>query len=401
MKLLKILLIAAATLIIASVLALAPSDDSWDYGYEDAYADEMEAELMAYEAEMEAEPSPEEMALARQRMAAYQQDLVKENGKLVKHTPQMQRYQQSPEPKGNIRMIPLQDPKSGQVLAYMPFPGSWQMLPSGILQGPGGARIGTRAGKYSGQNISIDQAIQMDIVPLCRQLNIRIDRIVDLPRIAQKDRQEGAKYWSYAPSQDFYSAKGIETTNLNDGTRGFTVLHHVVKRSQYAMAAGYNMHILNTQPQYFEQHKEVMLYALENKQTNDQAIAAYNAADQQRASRSDAQFRQRMAAQEAAFQAGQAQYNSGKSVGDIYHEMYQNTSKMRDEGHSKSVNGIWERNAYTNPYSGQTVDLSQNYKYYYMNQFGKVIGTNDEFYNPQRDPNVNNQEWRRVPNRGN
>ena len=56
---------------------------------------------------------------------------------------------------------------------------------------------------------------------------------------------------------------------------------------------------------------------------------------------------------------------------------------MNDEGHSKAVNGVHERNAMVNPYTGQQINLSNNYKYYYMNQFGQYFGTNDEFYSPE------------------
>ena len=31
-----------------------------------------------------------------------------------------------------------------------------------------------------------------------------------------------------------------------------------------------------------------------------------------------------------------------------------------------------------------------------MNSFGQYIGTNDEFYQPNADPNINNTEWKPI-----
>jgi hypothetical protein len=88
--------------------------------------------------------------------------------------------------------------------------------------------------------------------------------------------------------------------------------------------------------------------------------------------------------------------STSNSVSDTYQDMYRNINGMRDAGHKKSVDGIWEQSPYTNPYNGQSMNLSNQYKYYYINQAGQTFGTNNPNFNPAQHPQMSQHNWRRM-----
>ena len=105
-----------------------------------------------------------------------------------------------------------------------------------------------------------------------------------------------------------------------------------------------------------------------------------------------------MAANQRSFDGWQKAQKDLSSVNDIYYEGWKSRSASEDVIRRKEIDGIWERETVSNPFYGEERQIESGYKYYYMNQFGEYFGTNDEFYDPARDPNRNNMEWRKVNN---
>ena len=299
----------------------------------------------------------------------------------------------------NVTMHPMMDKQKGMVSCYVPLPSSWKVGPM-AWTGPNDTRVEMRqGGMFTSQQrnlYSIDQVIQADMIPKLRQGGLRIDNIVDLPAVAQKDRQSYAQYWKFAPTQDLHQAKGIEMTEISTGKRGLIIVHFTFSRSQFGSFSNYYSHVLVTNPTGYEAGKSALLYALINTQSNPQYIAAHNQREQSRAQMSSRAHQNKMAANQRHFDGMQKAQQTLSEVGDIYHQTWQNTNRISDRMQEKTVDGIWEQNAAVNPYTNQQVKLPSGYKYYYMNQFGQWIGSNDEFYNPATDPQVNNYQWRQV-----
>jgi hypothetical protein len=294
------------------------------------------------------------------------------------------------------------DPQTGMVSSYMPLPASWRVAPDKWTS-PGRSEVTLRKGIQLNASVnSIDQVIQQIIIPAFRQDGVRADKVVDLPAVRQADQKEQDGYFSYGNAQNFVQAKGIELTQTSTGNKAFIVVHFLVKRNQYHQIPSYWFHVLGAGAGgSFEKDKDALIYALANFKMNPQWVAAHNRQVQGQLASNDARFQQKQKENWDHFNRMQDINRTNSSVGDIYHDMYKNTSAMKDRGQERAVNGIHERNAMVNPYSGEQINLGNNYKYYYMNQFGQYFGTNDEFYNPERDPNVNHQEWRKVQYRGN
>jgi len=292
-------------------------------------------------------------------------------------------------------MHPNHDSQTGMVSGYYPLPSSWKLTPQKWI-GPYNTEVLTRTSQGNQPTFqSIDQVIQQLYVSGLQSSGTRVNRIIDLPRIANNDARVYKQFWKYAPTQDNHAAKGIEITQASTGYKGIIIVHFLYSASQLGSFSYQYSHVLTTTSDKYEVVKNQLIYALENSKTNPQWIAQHNQREQMRASQSDMAFQQRMRANQRNFDASQEQYRSGNSVSDIIHDGYMNRSRMQDEGHSKSINGISEQESMVNPYTGQNVLLDSGYKYYYMNQFGEYFGTNDEFYNPNSDQNLN-MEYRRV-----
>ena len=298
-----------------------------------------------------------------------------------------------------VTMHPIMDQQKGMVSCYVPLPNSWKVSPM-AWTGPHETRVEVRKGAMSTSPqlvfSSVDQVIQADLLHKLRQSGLRIDNIINLPEVARRDYQAYAQYWKFAPTQDIHEARGIEMTEISSGKRALIVVHFMLSRSQFGSISNYYSHVLVCKSSGYKEAKAALLYALLNTRSNPQYIAAHNQKEQQRARMSSTAHQNRMANNQRHFEGMQRAQKTLNEVGDIYHQTWQNTNRVSDRIQEKTVDGIWEREAKINPYSGQQVKVPSGYKYYYTNQFGEWIGSNDEFYNPAMDPNVNSYQWKAV-----
>jgi len=297
----------------------------------------------------------------------------------------------------NIKYFPIYNPQFGMVSRYVPLPAHWSVEDYWTTP------TGSKAGFIKGGPVnftSIDQVINQVFMPNY-QHKIQIVRMEDLPQIARADLQEQEGYYSYMPAQNHTQAKGIEYVDKGTGNKGYFILHFVVKTSQMGRYAYHWGHNLYATGNTFAQDKKAFVYALANAKINPEYLAAYNRKEAGQLAANDAAFQRKMAARRQSFNSAMAASRTNSEISDIYQETWKNTSRMNDRGHNSEINAIHERNTMINPYTGTTTNIESGYKYYYVNQFGQYFGTNDEFYNPERDPNVNHQEWKKMQYQGN
>lgn len=303
---------------------------------------------------------------------------------------------------GKVVMHPIHDAKAGMESGRIPLPAAWK-LQSNAWIAPGGGQVQTqRGGSFMSdqrQVNSIDQIIREDLLPRLQQRGYEVLGTSDLPAIALKDQRMYAQYWKVMPSEEHHAAKAIDYRNSN-GDLGLVVVHFILSRSQYGNFANYYMHVMETKAARFQQTKRELLYGLVNMESNPQYIAAHNQREQQKSQASWSAHNSRMQANQRSFDSFQETQRTLSEVGDIYHEGYMNRSRMNDAGHERTIDGIRGEQAGVNPYGGEPVKVESGYKYYYMNQYGEYIGSNDEFYNPAMDPRVNNQQWQQVQGTG-
>jgi hypothetical protein len=383
----------SVAIIISLFTACGPSYDDYyaeDYYYEDAamYA-EMYEDLTDEEiAELQAQ-----MGEARPQQTAYNQ----QSGGYASQRKAAFRFGNNGGD-GKVEMRPLIDSKTGRVSAYAPLPKNWKL--GAKWESPGGSQVEYRyGGTASAQQRpinSIDQLLQQYLLPEFRKTGAQIDNIIDLPGIARNNERNYSRYWQAMPSQTIHQVKGIEVTDPNNGDKGLVIVNLMITQSQYGSFNNYSSNVMSAKANHYEQDKKTLIYALENMQLDDQAVAAHNQREQQKSGASWAAHNQRMRQKEANFNSWQQTQKTLSEINDISYEGYMNRSRMNDAGHQKTINGIWEQNTATNPYNGQQMNTSIHYKYNFVNQNGQVFGTNNPNYNPALDPNMNHMNWRKT-----
>ncbi len=303
-----------------------------------------------------------------------------------------------PAPAGKMVMHTLRDPATGMESAYVPLPANWNTKGNAWV-GPENSRIEARpGGSFSSQQRNlyhIDQVIQQDLMPQLRNYGAQINGVIDLPQIAMNDKMTFARYWKVSPSQDMHQVKGIELTDPKSGEKGLVVVHFTYSQSQYGNFAHYYMHLLTAKSNRYAKDKHAAIYALAKIRVSDQSVARHNQKEQQKSQASWAAHNNKMRANQRNFDGWQKAQADLSSISDISYEGWKSRNASSDRMQEKAVDGIWEQESVTDTY-GQQRKVESGYKYYYINGSGQYFGTNDEFYNPAQDPNMNHMEWKKV-----
>lgn len=64
--------------------------------------------------------------------------------------------------------------------------------------------------------------------------------------------------------------------------------------------------------------------------------------------------------------------------------------------HDKTIDSIRGEQSMRDPNTGQTYKVESGSDQYWKNDQGEYIKSDDKFYNPNRDPNVNKQDWNEM-----
>lgn len=115
--------------------------------------------------------------------------------------------------------------------------------------------------------------------------------------------------------------------------------------------------------------------------------------DYQRSSTSQMQHNQNMANQRAIAEAGTIRHRENMDALDQSMNSFRERQKIQDQGHENRINAIHERTTVTDPNTGESYQVEAGSKQYWGNGMGEYIRSDDLFYNPNMDPNLNNQNW--------
>ncbi|MGD1891727.1 MAG: hypothetical protein ACFB15_14200 [Cyclobacteriaceae bacterium] len=136
-------------------------------------------------------------------------------------------------------------------------------------------------------------------------------------------------------------------------------------------------------------------------QINQRVMQQIQVQGQQRLAQSAAAHRQRMANNQAAFNAHQQNMQSMSQVQDASYNSYMNN--LRNSGsynssgsdyssHNAFIDQMHERSTFNDPYSGQEMHLDGQYDYNYTNGLGDYYRTDD----PSFDPNSLQGDWQQI-----
>lgn len=373
--------------------AACNNGQNMEYGFEDnsyldeAYFESMEAERWAEEGEDIYPSAPMPQAeMNFNQVPRYQNQAAQGR--------RMSQQQQG----GSLKMMSSVNPQNGKVECYIPLPSGWRVDYT-TWTGPNGQSVkflGTRS--YDSQQKqfrNIEDLIEREIKPQMLS-NFRLDRVIPLKEVAMKDAEIQAKYYKYMPSNDMSSAAGLEATNMDNGDKAFLVVHFRMSQNQIGTTYGYRLRLLECKARDFESSKAIVINALSRYQANDQMIAMINQQQKAQLAANDRAFQRKMKNRWDNFNAGQRTAKTYSDMLDNSFNSYMDRSKANDIGHSRGVDAILGQETTTNPFDGREVNMESGFDHYFMNTWGEYIGTNDNFYDPNMDPNKNNQEWERV-----
>ncbi len=299
----------------------------------------------------------------------------------------------------NVVMHEIKNPQNGMVIAHIPLPSYWKMASNGF-EGPGGAKVTEHQGatiNIQQTGISdVDQLIEYQITPNLKNANIKILNSFDIPSITENDQQVGQQYWTPFPVQKYHQTRGMKMKSP-DGETGLMIFHFTKTISNYGSFATYYTHFVDTDEHHYDQVKQEIIYGLSHMKPTPQAVAAFNQKEQQRSNVAYANHRSRMKSNQDHFNAMNKIHNDTYNhINDLSMESFRRRSEMTDRMQDKAVDMTLERNAMIDPGSGNTVKVEGHYKYYFINNDGRYIGTDDAFYNPANDPNIGHMGWRKL-----
>ena len=309
---------------------------------------------------------------------------------------------------------------SGTVIVSMPFPSSWN-IPNAVRQGepsitgPNGLKVTDFAAKsfmdnydpslqqvyyQSGQRLrgmpGIEQLIQEDFVPQMAERGYQLANFYEIPEVSKIDKWYSDQLYKAMPSRTEIAAIGTDWKS-EDGRPYFLLIHLNASTSQTMQTWYYMSSGLEASPEYFERAKKQYIFALANARYNLEPIAAYNQQEAQRVGQSWAAHNQRMARNQAAFEASQrAHVNKTAAINDAIRSGWRERNASSDRMQEQTIDGIYERTNVVDPATGQGYKVESGANQYWMNSNGEYIGTQRPDYNPNLDEAMNEQRWREL-----
>lgn len=320
-------------------------------------------------------------------------------------------------------MVQYKDNK-GQLLAEAPYPASWKMMqrrqqsdPS--MVGPHNIKVteypihnfmytndpqlqqvyyqtGTKLRAMPG----VEQVIKQDIEPQGDQQGLQLIKYYEIPEVSKIDKWYSDQLYKAVPGNSEVKAIGTDWKTA-DGTPYFLLVRINVSttfntQSWYYMNTG-----LLADKDYFEQAKKQLIFGLANTRYALEPIMAYNQSEAQKAGQSWAAFNQRMAQNQANFEAQQREHiNRTEAINNAIMSGYRERDAASDRQQERTIDAIYERENTVNTTTGQKYKVEGYHNQYWMNSNGDYISSDRYDYNPNLDDNMNNQKWEELKKTG-
>ncbi len=308
----------------------------------------------------------------------------------------------------------------GVVAATIPFPSSWKLMAANSnggpsITGPNGINITdfplqsfmynynrnlqeaySRGGQQMREMPGVEQLIQQDIIPWAQNKGMQYVKYYEIPEISKMDFWYSEQLFKAMPSRPDVAAFGTEW-KTSEGNPYFLLLHINVSTSQAMQNWYYTASGLEADPAHFEAAKKQYIFSLANMRYNLQPIMTYNQQEAQRVGQSWAQHNQRMAQNQANFEASQRAFvNKSSAINDAIMSGWRDRNAASDKQQEQTIDNIYERSNVQDPGTGQKYKVAAGSNQYWMNSNGEYIGTQQSTYDPNLDNNMNEQRWREL-----
>jgi hypothetical protein len=316
-------------------------------------------------------------------------------------------------------MLPFRD-EQGTLLVEMPFPSTWQ-LATNIKQGeptvigPNGIKIIDFPAQFftytsdprmqqtyraAGQPLrampGVEQIVQQDIAPWAATQGLKLVRHYEIPEISRVDRWYNDQMFKTVPTQVRVQAIGIDWVTPKED-HYFMVMHLTVGDSAVLQTWYYNCSGLQAQKAHFEAAKKHLIFGLANARYNLKPILAYNQKEAEKAGKSWAAHNERMARNQANFEATQRAFvNRSTAAHDTLMSKWNERNAAGDKAHEQFVDTITERTKVVEPSSDNRYKVESGYNHYWMNSDGKYLSTDKQDYDPNLDKSLSHQKWQEL-----
>lgn len=314
-------------------------------------------------------------------------------------------------------MRPIMSPDYPEPIARVPLPANWKLdtepapgEPS--LVGPGGVkgydtpfkafsfpmdklmRQVYRQNRQKKRRFpSMEKLIEQDFVPEAKKQGKRLIGTQDLPELAKYDERYNSQLYQAVPTKKRFLAVATEWEDEHEEP-SLVVIRVYVGQGSGVQNWSYFSHTLEASRGAYEKAKEDLLYALVNTEHNREFIASYNQKEKQKSDEFWRKHRRRMNANQRNFEAQQRAFRErSDATNDAIMQGWRDRNAASDRMHDKTIDSIREEQNVRDPDTGQTYKVEAGSDQYWKNNQGEYIKSDDKFYNPNRDPNVNKQDW--------
>jgi hypothetical protein len=251
----------------------------------------------------------------------------------------------------------------------------------------------------SGQQVrdfpGVEQVIQQDLIPVCRNQGLSFIKFYELPDVSRIEKWYSDQLYQAVPNDRKTFAIGTDWQTA-DGNPYFLLVHFSISTTEQLRMWSYFVSSLEADKDVFEKAKKQLLFSISNVRYELEPIMAYNRSEAEKAGRSWAQFNARMAQNQANFEASQrAHINKTNAINDAIMSGWRERNAASDRMQEQRIDGIYERTNVVDE-SGQKYKVESGYNQYWMNNDGEYISTDKVDYNPNLDDNMNNQKWQEL-----
>lgn len=240
---------------------------------------------------------------------------------------------------------------------------------------------------------SMKQVIEEDFEPNAKEQGKHLVRTYELPELAKYDERFRSQLYEFFPSRKQFKAVATEWENAKQEP-SLVVIRLSILNGQGVQNWGYFAHVLEAERSAYEEAKEDLLHALLNTEHNRAYIADYNRKEKQKSEASWRQHRRRMNSNQRRFEAQQRAFReNADATNEAIMDGWRERNAASDRAHDSYIDTIREEENVRDPSSGKTYKVESGSDQYWKNDQGEYIKSDDRFYNPNRDPNINNQDW--------
>lgn len=321
----------------------------------------------------------------------------------------------------------VRDAQTGLIQSRTPLPQSWEVHSSEspvYISGPNGFKVyqsqahqfGWSPDPFMQQSIrqmgqqvappaSVHQILEQQVKPGAQAQGYRFVGTIEVPGIAGF-WQRALNAMPHTGTRRSVEALGSEWETSN-GSRVLILLIRTLFEGPQSITWRLVTTELESPAAHYEAAKSAYLYGIGSTELNPEWVAASNRnligsiAEIRRYWDNAAQIsrnahQQRMQAIEARGAAAQSVGKTYSDILDISHQGYLTRDNINSAGHSRTVNAIANTTVVGNHETGEHYTVDGNNAYYWMNNDGVYIGTDNALFDPRLHELTRNEEWTRF-----